>query len=209
MKKQSNFMKAVEELMDGQFSASRADKQDSPEAGGPASPAAGMAGMPESVTARPQDFGAPGIPSTLRRLETNAAEAVITEDMVIKGTITATANICISGSVVGDVTSEGDIFVKGKIEGNVSAHSLTVQEGAVTGDVEAKGTVIVAENSSVAGNVKAERIEVNGKIVGNLDSSAKIVLQPKSDIEGDIAAAELSMSEGAQLKGSVNVHRTA
>jgi len=50
---------------------------------------------------------------------------------------------------------------------------------------------------------------VNGKIKGNLDSSAKIALRPLSDVEGNVTAAELAMGEGAQLKGAMNVHRPA
>jgi cytoskeletal protein CcmA (bactofilin family) len=109
---------------------------------------------------------------------------------------------------VGDVVSEGDVVVEGKIEGNLKVHSLSVQEGAIAGDVDASGNVIVAENSSIDGDIKAERIEVNGKIVGNLQSATKIILNPHSTIEGNVAAATLSMLEGAELSGSISVKKS-
>jgi cytoskeletal protein CcmA (bactofilin family) len=91
----------------------------------------------------------------------------------------------------------------------VTVHSLSVQAGSISGDIVSSGVVSIADNSSVDGNIKAERIEVNGKVVGNLESTARVVLNPRSVIEGNITAMELSMSEGAELKGNVNVHRTA
>ncbi|MCE1196707.1 polymer-forming cytoskeletal protein [bacterium] len=206
MKRQGNFMKAVGELMDGQFAGSKAEDEalgDSVPAGPEAS------GEPASFGFGASPAAMPGAASSLRRVEAGGAEAVITADMVIKGTMTASANISVFGSIQGDVTSEGDILVKGRVEGNVVARCMTVQEGSIVGDIAASGTVVVAENSSVDGNIKAERIEVNGRVKGNLDSSAKIALRPLSDVEGNVTAAELAMGEGAQLRGTMNVHRPA
>jgi len=198
MKKHGNFSRAVEELMNGKFSGSGGDKddvdvEDSTETGQPAQADPAPAGSTAAV----------------RRVDPRAAEAVITEDMVIKGTVNASANISISGTILGDVSSEGDVVVRGRIEGNVTVHSLSVQAGSISGDIVSSGVVSIADNSSVDGNIKAERIEVNGKVVGNLESAARVVLNPRSVIEGNITAMELSMSEGAELKGNVNVHRTA
>lgn len=208
MKRQGNFMKAVGELMDGQFAGPKAEE----EALGDLVPA----GTDPESPGEPRSFGfgaapeaSPGASPYPRRAEAGGAEAVITADMVIKGTMTASANISVFGSIQGDVTSEGDILVKGRVEGNVVARCMTVQEGSIVGDIAASGTVVVAENSSVEGNIKAERIEVNGKVKGNLDSSAKIALRPLSDVEGNVTAAELAMGEGAQLKGVMNVHKPA
>lgn len=197
MKRQGNFMKAVGELMDGQFADSKAEDETLADT------------IPESSGFGAAPAAAPETAHFPRRAEAGGAEAVITADMVIKGTITALANISVFGSIQGDVTSEGDILVKGRVEGNIIARCMTVQEGSIVGDIAASGTVVVAENSSVEGNIKAERIEVNGKIKGNLDSSAKIALRPLSDVEGNVTAAELAMGEGAQLKGAMNVHRPA
>ena len=206
MKRQGNFMKAVGELMDGQFAESKSGD----ETLGDSVSAGAVSGLADEPSARPAGFGFGAAPAaSIRRAEAGGSEAVITADMVIKGTITASANISVFGSIQGDVTSEGDILVKGRIEGNIVARCMTVQEGSIVGDIAASGTVVVAENSSVEGNIKAERIEVNGRIKGNLDSSAKIALRPLSDVEGNVTAAELAMGEGAQLKGAMNVHRPA
>ena len=198
MKKHGNFSRAVEELMNGKFSGSGSG-MDEAEVGDPADP--------DQSTRT--DIASPDPMAAVRRVDPRAAEAVITEDMVIKGTVSASANISIAGTILGDVSSEGDVVVRGRIEGNVTVHSLSVQAGSISGDIVSSGVVSIADNSSVDGNIKAERIEVNGKVVGNLESAARVVLNPRSVIEGNITAMELSMSEGAELKGNVNVHRTA
>lgn len=208
MKKHGNFSKAVEELMNGKFAGSGNDKDEFDAEDKPDSPQSASQEPGRMGEVQP-DYIAAGSMAAVRRIEARAAEAVITEDMVIKGTVNASANISIAGTVLGDVSSEGDVVVKGRIEGNLTVHSLSVQAGTISGDIVSSGIVIIAENSSVEGNVKAERIEVNGKVVGNLESAARIILNPRSVIEGNITALELSMSEGAELKGNVNVHRTA
>jgi len=206
MKKQGNFSRAIEELMNGKLAGSDTDN-------GQVGAATAEIGQAEALEAdelappRP-DFTASSM-NAVHRIDPRAAEAVITEDMIIKGTINSSANISIAGTILGDVSSEGDVLVRGKIEGNVTAHSLSIQAGTICGDIISSGTVVIAENSSVDGNVKAERIEINGKVVGNLESATKIILNQRSVIEGNIAAMELSMSEGAELKGNVNVRKNA
>ncbi|MHB0895991.1 MAG: bactofilin family protein [Spirochaetales bacterium] len=206
MKKQGNFSRALDELMNGKLSGSDADNGQTAAATAELGEAEAL-GSEELVPPRP-DFTASSMGS-VHRIDPRAAEAVITEDMVIKGTLNSSANISIAGTILGDVSSEGDVVVRGKIEGNVTVHSLSIQAGTICGDIISSGTVIIAENSSVDGNVKADRIEINGKVVGNLESATKIILNQRSVIEGNIAAMELSMSEGAELKGNVNVRKTA
>lgn len=206
MKKQSNFSKALDELMNGKLSISEADSGETASAAAEGEETETIV-VDELIPPRP-DFTASPMDS-VRRVDPRASEAVITEDMVIKGTVNSSANISIAGTILGDVTSEGDVMVRGKIEGNVRVRSLSVQTGTICGDIISSGTVIIAENSSVDGNIKAERIEINGKVVGNLESTTKVILNQRSVIEGNIAAVELSMSEGAELKGNVSVRKTA
>jgi len=182
MKNHGNFSRAVEELIGGK---SVPDESEQAESTTPDSPV-----------------------SLERRFDEPKIEAVITADMVIKGTVSSASNISLAGTVVGDVSSEGDLVLRGKVEGNVTVHSIVVQGGTVIGDISSEGATVVTEGSTVNGNIKAERIEVNGKVTGNLESNAKVVLNPRACVDGNITAAGLSMMDGAELKGSVNVHKT-
>ena len=194
MKKHGNFSQAFEELVNGKTGESESEEAE--------------AGLPG--TERP-NLSEPGAASVrfpeVRHVEEGLREAVITVDMVIKGTVTSSSDIAISGTILGDVNSEGDIVVRGKVEGNVVAHSLVVQAGTIAGDISSSGSVLIVENSTVNGNIKADKIEVNGKVTGNLDSAAKVTLNSHAVVDGNIAAAGLLMMEGAELKGNVNVHK--
>jgi len=63
------------------------------------------------------------------------------------------------------------------------------------------------EKSSVHGDIKAERIEIDGGVTGNLESATKIVLKSQALVEGNLKAKELAIQEGAELKGNVNVRK--
>jgi cytoskeletal protein CcmA (bactofilin family) len=229
MKKHNNFTRAVEELMSGKFSTTENGEggaQDTSSSGqtdaaakvvdfSPGFDDIRETAAPEAADAfegEPADrVQAPGeVLPAAHRAEAGSLpmrEAIITSDMVIKGTVSAQSNISIEGTIIGDVSSEGDVVVKGRVEGNVVVHSLSIKAGEIVGDILCSGAIIIAEHSSVDGNIKAEHIDVNGKVTGNLESSAKIILNPHSVIEGNVAAAELSMSEGAELHGNVTVRK--
>lgn len=183
MKKHGNFSRAVEELMNGKETEAEVDGSE--------------------VIETPMET----VPVE-RRFDEPKLEAIITADMVIKGTVSSSSNISLAGTVVGDVSSEGDVVLRGKVEGNVTVHSIVVQSGTVVGDIVTEGAAVITEGSTINGNIKAERIEVNGKIVGNLESSAKVILNPRASVDGNISASGLSMMDGAELKGSVNVRKS-
>jgi len=133
-------------------------------------------------------------------------EATITSDMVIKGTVTSTSNINVFGTILGDVVCENDMTVSGHIEGNISARSFQLVSGSISGDIVAKSLVEVAQGSSINGNVSAERIIVDSKVTGNLNATQAIRLNGNAIIDGNIKAGSLSIQEGAELKGNVDIH---
>ena len=179
MKRQGNFSKAIEELLSGKIAESP-----QPEIIEPLAPER----KPESESGSDK-------------------EAVVTQDMIIRGSIEVKANMIVEGTILGDVASSGDVLLKGKVEGNLAAHSLTIEGGTVVGDVDAKSRVVITEGSRVAGNVRGAQIEVNGIVQGNLESKEKIRLNQNAAIEGDVSAFGLSMHEGAALKGKVTIQK--
>ncbi len=137
------------------------------------------------------------------------SEAIITSDMVIRGSITSASNISVFGTVLGDVSSESDMMVSGRIEGNVSARSLQLVSGTISGDINAKAMVEIAQGSSVNGNITAERIMVDGCVTGNINAAGTARLNANACIDGNIKASALSVQEGAELKGNVDIRKSA
>lgn len=224
MKKHNNFTRAVEELMSGKLSTAEGDESGAQDeaASRVVDFSPGFDDVQEASSPAPEVVSAfTGLPidraplsgevlPASHRTEAGTLpmrEAIITTDMVIKGTVSAQSNISIEGTIIGDVSSEGDVVVKGRVEGNVIVHSLSIKAGSIVGDILCSGAIIIAEPSSVDGNIKAEHIDVNGKVTGNLESTGKIILNPHSVIDGNVVAAELSMTEGAELRGNVSVHK--
>jgi cytoskeletal protein CcmA (bactofilin family) len=88
-------------------------------------------------------------------------------------------------TVKGNVMTSGDIQIEGTIEGDVRAHLLTVGESA-----------------TIRGEVIADDVVVNGRVVGRL-RGLKVRLTSTSQVEGDIVHKSIAIESGAHFEGSV------
>jgi len=88
-------------------------------------------------------------------------------------------------TVKGNIITTGDIQIEGTIEGDVRAHLLTVGESA-----------------TIRGEVIADDVVVNGRVVGRL-RGLKVRLTSTSRVEGDIVHKTIAIESGAHFEGSV------
>jgi cytoskeletal protein CcmA (bactofilin family) len=86
--------------------------------------------------------------------------------------------------IKGDIKTTGDIQVEGEIEGNIHAHLLTVGEGAI-----------------VRGEVIADDIVVNGRVIGRV-RGLKVRLTSTARVEGDIIHKTIAIESGAHFEGA-------
>jgi cytoskeletal protein CcmA (bactofilin family) len=92
-------------------------------------------------------------------------------------------------TVDGEITTEEDIVVQGTVRGKLSARDgVSVEHGGV---VEAD---IVGGQMSIA-----------GAVTGNLSSSDRVDLQPGSKVVGNVRATRITIADGAQFKGNVDM----
>lgn len=87
--------------------------------------------------------------------------------------------------ITGNLKTTGDIQVEGQIDGDIRAHLLTVGEGA-----------------TVRGEVVADDVVVNGRIVGRV-RGLKVRLTSTARVEGDIIHKTIAIESGAHFEGSV------
>ncbi|WP_375691289.1 polymer-forming cytoskeletal protein [Pseudooceanicola sp. LIPI14-2-Ac024] len=87
--------------------------------------------------------------------------------------------------ITGNVKTTGDIQIEGTIEGDIRAHLLTVGEGA-----------------TVKGEVTADDVVINGRIVGRV-RGLKVRLTSTARVEGDIIHKTIAIESGAHFEGSV------
>jgi len=87
--------------------------------------------------------------------------------------------------IKGNIKTTGDIQVEGEVEGDIRAHLLTVGEGA-----------------TVRGEVVADDVVVNGRVVGRV-RGLKVRLTSTARVEGDIIHKTIAIESGAHFEGSV------
>lgn len=101
-------------------------------------------------------------------------------------------------SLIGATTSiEGDIHFTGglRIDGHV--------KGNVIADINAPSILVISEQATIDGEVRAGHVVVNGVINGPVYSSELIELQNKSRISGDVHYKALEMMNGALVSGKL------
>lgn len=135
-------------------------------------------------------------------------ESYITKDIVINGSISAVSNIKIDGTVNGNITCENDVTVCGTVEGDVSANNVKFLGAQIKGDISCKNGVTFDKDAVVNGNVTGKKIEINGKIKGNINVELGAVIMGNAVIFGDVTASSISVSEGAVIKGNIQITRS-
>jgi len=102
-------------------------------------------------------------------------------------------------SLIGATTViEGDLMFKGglRIDGHI--------RGNVIADLESSSMLVISEQATIDGEVRAAHIVVNGVINGPVYSSELLELQPKAQISGDVHYKTLEMLSGAVVSGKLS-----
>ncbi len=96
----------------------------------------------------------------------------------------------------GDVVFSGGLYVEGRILGKV-----LVEEGG-------NGTLTLAEQGHVEGEVRATVVVLSGRLDGDVYASERVELTPSARVNGNVHYQVVEMSAGAQLNGRL-VHSAA
>lgn len=135
----------------------------------------------------------------------NVNTSLIAEDVVIEGSVTGNSSIQIEGTVKGNVNINGDIFIKGNIEGDIKGKSVSINNCNINGNITAESNISIDNNSVIEGNINADSVYLNGRINGDVDANEKIILKKSAVVFGNIRSCNISIEEGASLKGQLEV----
>ena len=91
--------------------------------------------------------------------------------------------------IKGEVTAEEDLLVRGRVEGFID-HSATVT-------VHAEGTV--------AAEVKAQEVLVEGTVNGNVYGTRRVQIAETGNVNGNVYAPRVGVLEGASFKGAIDM----
>ena len=94
-----------------------------------------------------------------------------------------------------------------QITGNFKFSDGLRVDGAVIGNIQATedeaSLLVISEQASVTGEIRAQHIIINGTVKGPIFASVMLELQPRSRIEGDVHYAALEMHQGALVAGQL------
>jgi cytoskeletal protein CcmA (bactofilin family) len=96
--------------------------------------------------------------------------------------------------IKGDLLGDEDLFVEGRIEGRIELrqHSITVgKSGRIRADIYGRTIVVL------------------GEVDGNLYGEEQIVLRQSSSVRGNLLAPRVTLEDGANFKGSIDMSSPA
>src|ERR1700742_4086783 len=94
--------------------------------------------------------------------------------------------------VKGEVTGSESLYIDGKVEGAINLPG---------------NRVTVGRNGQVAANISAREVVVLGKVRGNIQASDRVDIRSEGSLTGDVAAARISIEDGAYFKGGIDIRK--
>jgi cytoskeletal protein CcmA (bactofilin family) len=89
----------------------------------------------------------------------------------------------------GDLSAEEDLLIQGRVEGSIT-HTQRLTVGP-------QGTV--------KANIRAQLIIVEGTVDGDLQADKSVAVRDTAKVSGNIYAPSVSISEGANFSGSIDM----
>ncbi len=97
-------------------------------------------------------------------------------------------------SITGDIHFTGGLRVDGHVTGNI-----------VSVDDE-QSTLVLSNEGSIKGQIKAANVVINGTVIGPIDASGYLELQEKAKVFGDIQYGSIEIQLGASVDGKMIHH---
>jgi cytoskeletal protein CcmA (bactofilin family) len=91
------------------------------------------------------------------------------------------------------------------VTGNIEASVDLMIEGQVNGDVRCN-TLVLGENSTIKGNIFAERTRVSGVVEGSIDTK-DLAIEATGNVMGDVSYTRLKIATGGTVDGSMHLKR--
>ncbi|HEX3026103.1 MAG TPA: polymer-forming cytoskeletal protein [Clostridia bacterium] len=130
--------------------------------------------------------------------------SLISNNVVIAGSISSSTGIEINGTVNGNVTCEEELVISGEINGDIAAKNLDLS-GTVNGNVVCDKNIVLSRGANVIGNLEGERITCDGRVSGSMNVKEKVMILSNAEVSGDILSRLISVEEGAIVNGNLKI----
>ncbi len=91
------------------------------------------------------------------------------------------------------------------IEGEVTTDEDVVVAGTLRGKLTAKEGVTIEHGATVEADVTGGSLVVAGSLTGNITAAERVDLQQGSRVVGNVKATRITIADGAQFKGNVDM----
>ncbi len=91
------------------------------------------------------------------------------------------------------------------VEGEISTDDDVVVAGIVRGKLTAKESVTIEHGATVEADVAGGSLVIGGALTGNVTASDRVDLQSGARVIGNVKAARVTIADGAQFKGNVDM----
>ena len=75
----------------------------------------------------------------------------------------------------------------------------------VFGDISTRGSIRVARDGLVNGNIKCSNVVLGGTIIGDIQSEGSVTLKKTSKLKGDNSYRKLHIEDGAKFEGQCDL----
>jgi len=97
------------------------------------------------------------------------------------------------------------LFPDSSISGKLSYNLPVKIDSRFTGEIKASDLLVVGSNAQVDAHISAHRLQVEGKLVGNVQVTGCFEIMPGGRFQGDFRVGELIVHPGAVLEGNGKV----
>ena len=91
------------------------------------------------------------------------------------------------------------------VSGPIKLDQSIIIYGKVFGDISTRGSVRVARDGIVNGNIKCSNVVLGGTIIGDIQSEGSVTLKKTSELKGDISYRKLHIEDGAKFEGQCDL----
>jgi cytoskeletal protein CcmA (bactofilin family) len=91
------------------------------------------------------------------------------------------------------------------IEGEITSDDDVVVAGTVRGKLSAKEAITIEHGATVEADVVGASLVVAGSLTGNVSATERVDLQSGARVIGNVKAARVTIADGAQFKGNVDM----
>jgi cytoskeletal protein CcmA (bactofilin family) len=92
--------------------------------------------------------------------------------------------------IKGDLSGQEDLLIEGRVEGKIELR---------------QHNVTVGKNGKVKADIYGKTITIEGEVQGNLYGEEQLVLKQTSTVRGNIIAPRVSLEDGSNFKGSIDM----